>query len=371
MKVAFFLGGLNRGGTESLILDICRNKNIVPFDFVVLYRKEGNYSDAFRATDATFIHLPKHGNMLKYILSIRQCIAQNHIDIIHSQTPSNSLLCVLAKIGLPVKLYTSFHGLSFSHANWLQRKVVMKCSDRLVFVSQYIRDLYLQTNSWIQPDKCEVVYDAMDFSKVAEKRERERESERESGPMQPRLGMVGSFNYGRDHLFLCKALKELNAQGIDFHFDFVGGKWASEPACYDDCVRYCNENGLADKVSFLGMRTDVYDIMQTWDGVVYSTKCDTFGISILEAVAMGLPTLVNDWQVFREISNNGEFLRMWKTGDIEDCVQAITRMITDRPSVADCQHYASLVRSRFGIEKHIAKLNEIYGAVSREGKNEE
>lgn len=352
MKVAFFLGGLNRGGTESLILDICRNKNVVPFDFVVLYRKEGNYSDAFRATNATLIHLPKHGNMLTYILSIRQCIAQNHIDIIHSQTPSNSLLCILAKIGLPVRLYTSFHGLSFSHASRLQRKVVMKYSDRLVFVSQYTRDLYLQTNPWIQRDKCEVVYDAMDFSKVAVKRE--------SLYRQPRWGMVGSFNYGRDHLFLCRALKELNARGINFHFDFVGGKWASEPACYDDCVRYCTENGLADEVSFLGMRTDVYDIMQTWDGVVYSTKCDTFGISILEAVAMGLPTLVNDWQVFREISNNGEFLRMWKTGDVEDCVQAITHMITDRPSTTDCQHYATLVRSRFGIEKHIAKLNEIY-----------
>lgn len=355
MKVAFFLGGLNRGGTESLILDICRNKNIVPFDFVVLYRKEGNYSDAFHATDATLIQLPKNGNILKYILSIRQCLAQNHIDIIHSQTPSNSLLCILAKIGLPIKLCTSFHGLSFRHANWLQRRLVMRYSDRLVFVSQYTRDLYLQTNPWIQSNKCEVVYDALDFSKVPNVTDNEK-----LGHQPIRLGMVGSFNYGRDHLFLCKALKELNARGIDFHFDFVGGKWASEPACYDDCVNYCNENGLADKVSFLGMRTDVFDVMQTWDGVVYSTKCDTFGISILEAVAMELPTLVNDWQVFREISNNGEFLRMWKTGDIDDCVQAIMRVITERENAEVKRKNAEIVRERFGIEKHITRLNEIY-----------
>lgn len=354
MNVAFFLGGLNRGGTESLILDICRNKCLVPFEFIVLYRKEGNYSDAFHATDAALVQLPKRGNLLRYIWTIRQCIAQNHIDIIHSQTPSNSLLCIFAKIGLPVKLCSSFHGLSFSHAKWLQRRVVMKYSDRLVFVSQYVRDLYLQSNPWIQPDKCEVVYDALDFSKIPVI----LDSNTTHTPI--RLGMVGSFNYGRDHLFLCKVLRELNVRGIDFHFDFVGGKWSSEPACYDDCVRYCQNHGLTDKVSFLGMRTDVYDIMQTWDGVVYSTRCDTFGISILEAVAMGLPTLVNDWQVFREISNNGEFLRMWKTGDVEDCVEAIMRMIDEKEGFDSRKKKMEFVRKRFGIEKHIAHLNEVY-----------
>lgn len=355
MKVAFFLGGLNRGGTESLILDICRNKNLVPFDFVVLYRKEGNYSDAFHATSAQLIQLPKYGNIIQYIGTIRQCILREKIDIIHSQTPSNSLLCIIAKFGLPVKLCTSFHGLSFSGGNLFQRKVVMKGSDKLIFVSKHSCDIYIQTNPWIRKDKCEVVYDALDFSKIPSLLER-----RENLHHPIRLGMVGSFNYGRDHLFLCKALKELHRRGMDFHFDFVGGKWNSEPMCYEDCIHYCQENGLAEKVSFLGMRTDVYDIMQTWDGVVYSTKNDTFGISILEAVAMGLPTLVNDWQVFREITNNGEFVRIWKTGDIEDCVQAIERMMTEPLSIEERKHNAEIVRERFGIEKHIQRLYEIY-----------
>ena len=37
MKIAFFLGGLKRGGAESLIYDICRKKDEVPFDFCCLY----------------------------------------------------------------------------------------------------------------------------------------------------------------------------------------------------------------------------------------------------------------------------------------------------------------------------------------------
>lgn len=39
MKVAYLLGSLNRGGTETLLLDVFRSADKAPFSFVGIHRK--------------------------------------------------------------------------------------------------------------------------------------------------------------------------------------------------------------------------------------------------------------------------------------------------------------------------------------------
>lgn len=39
MKVAYLFGSLNRGGTETLLLDICQNLKKTDFDAIGIYRK--------------------------------------------------------------------------------------------------------------------------------------------------------------------------------------------------------------------------------------------------------------------------------------------------------------------------------------------
>ena len=59
MKIAYFIGALNRGGAESLILDICRQHKSVPYDFVCIYRHEGNMSEDFKKSGANLLHVPQ------------------------------------------------------------------------------------------------------------------------------------------------------------------------------------------------------------------------------------------------------------------------------------------------------------------------
>ena len=46
MKVAFFIGSLNRGGTETLVLDTFRRKEVLPYECILIYRSEGELSEA-------------------------------------------------------------------------------------------------------------------------------------------------------------------------------------------------------------------------------------------------------------------------------------------------------------------------------------
>ena len=90
---------------------------------------------------------------------------------------------------------------------------------------------------------------------------------------------------------------------------------------YDECVTYCQQNSLLDKVSFLGSRDDVPTILQQLDAFVYATDHDTFGIGVVEAMAVGIPVFVNDWEVMTEITDNGKFATLYKSKDEKDLLR--------------------------------------------------
>ena len=133
--------------------------------------------------------------------------------------------------------------------------------------------------------------------------------------------MVGNFNPGRDQMTVCKFLNKLKETDADFHFLFVGKRVESCAERYDDCVRYCKENGLEWNVSFLGVRNDVPQILSQLDAFIYSTEHDTFGIAVVEAIATGIPVFVNDWKVMREITEDGKLAKLYKTKDFNELLE--------------------------------------------------
>lgn len=358
MKIAYFIGALNRGGAETLILDICRRHVNVPYDFICVYRHEGNISDEFKSSGVPLIQVPKKGSMLRYLLDIRKTMKREHETIVHSQTGANSAILALALVGTGIKIVTTFHGHLFADAAWWQRKLVYRASEMILCVSEYQKRYYEEKWGLAKENKLQVVYNGIDFTKIDNaKNERVRELENE----RVKLAMVGNFIKGRSQMAVVKAIKRLDAMRLDFDFYFVGRKDESEPERYDECVKYCEENGLKN-VYFLGGRNDVPAILNSIDGFVYSSEHDTFGIAVVEAMAAGLPVVVNDWAVMREVCGEGnDGLRYFKTDDIDDAAAKISALLLN---LDDCKkaakENAKLVRSKFSIEQHINNLDTIY-----------
>ena len=354
MKVAFFLGGLRHGGAESLVYDICRKRAEAPFDLCVLYRKDDDFSDAFRATGAEMIQVKRTGKMLKYLRSLRKAVRDNHIDIVHAQTASNAMVGILALLFTRIKVVTTFHGFSFSNAPKWYRWLVYRGSKRIVCVSEFEKRHYERKWGLPADNKLRVVYNGIDFSKLDNPQpDLSRPVRVDENALN--MIMVGSFIEGRAQPFVCRALHRLHRQDVPFHMYFAGRRDDAEPWRYDDCVSYCQENGFADKVSFLGNRSDVPWLLRQMDLFFYATDHDTFGIAVIEAIASGLPVVVNDWDVMKEITDDGAWATLFRTGNEEDCVSKIREWMDRRP-----QAPAEAVRSRYSIENHIQALNRIY-----------
>jgi glycosyltransferase involved in cell wall biosynthesis len=175
------------------------------------------------------------------------------------------------------------------------------------------------------------------------------------------LGVIGNFNEGRDQMTICRFIKLLHEQKVDFHFVFVGKKIESSLELYNDCVRYCEENDLMEVVSFLGIRNDVPQILNELDAFIYSTNHDTFGIAVIEAMAVGIPVFVNDWEVMKETTQNGKYANIYKTKDESDLMRIFLMFIEQKDSFQiKAKEGAYYVREKFNIENHIKNLKSLY-----------
>lgn len=367
IKVAYFIGALNQGGLESLILDICRHHEYVPYDFICIYRHEGNMSEDYRNSGANLIHVPRKYGYLRYLMALRQTFIREHVTIVHSQTPSNTLLLSLALLGTGIKIVTTFHGYTFGHAPWWQRKIVYAVSKKILCVSNHQKQYYEQKWHLPEENKLQLVYNGIDFAKI--------DSAKpclDFSNLSPRirLAMVGNFVSGRSQNIIVKSIHSLCQRGIfDFDFYFIGRRDEREAWRYDECVNYCKEQKL-DNVFFLGSRGDVPSLLKTMDGFVYSTEHDTFGIAVIEAIVSGLPIVVNDWEVMKEVCNLGlpnsnKTIRFFRTDDISDCAQKIHELLLDINTNQttlhkQCKQAADAAKEKYAIQNHINQLNIIY-----------
>ena len=365
-KVAYMFGGMNRGGAETLLLDVFCNWQKAPFSFIGVHRKEGAYKDAFYSAGPTLYHLaPKQFGHLRYFFRLRQLLKNEGVSIIHTQHWLDCIYAYIATIGIPVRIINTFHGFySLTGINGLLCRLSIRLADAVCFVSHHEKEWY-QNRCRIADSKCYVIYNGVDFSKIDSA---QTSMTFDNQPRRIRLAMVGNFVGNRSQIVVCKAINILKKRDItNFDFYFIGKMNEKEPEFYDDCVMYCKDHHL-DNVRFLGSRDDVPSLLKSMDGFVYSTNNDTFGIAIIEAIATGLPIVTNDWFVMKEICRDlsVDTVRYFQTGDSEDCARQMMALIetlekSKQSAIKDSLH----IKKRFSIEQYIDNLYYLYNYMRR------
>lgn len=363
IKVAYMLGSLNRGGTETLMLDTFGRRDLLP-DCVCIYRKTGVFEKEFLATGVRMLRITPVKNIFAYFKTLRQVLRMEQINIVHAQQPIDALYAFLACLGLNIKVALTLHGYDFSTGKMgkLILKFILSRTTVNIYVSHHVKEYYSKKYH-LQSDRQFVIYNGVSFSKIIEKDINNKSLRQELKITENKilLGMVGNFVSVREPMTVCRFLKLLSESQKPFHFVFAGKKSDAHPEIYEDCVKYCKENGLTDKVTFLGSRNDVPAILSQLDAFVYSTDHDTFGIAVVEAMAAGIPVFVNDWPVMNEISENGEYATIYQTKNEVDLFQKFSIFLQNKETYSlTAKQSSAYVRNTFSIQNHIAELNKLY-----------
>ncbi len=363
MKIAYMLGSLNRGGTETLLLDYFQHSTQAEFPFIGIYRKEGQLSDAFQNTAVPLFKLfPEHRLDIRYLFKLRKLIKQQSITTIHAQQPLDALYARLACLGMRAKTVLTLHGydvdLSKMDASIL--RLAMRAADVTICVSNTQKVHYQQKYS-LASNKTRTLYNGISFEKIDKAKVTDIRQELHLPKEVMLLGSVGNFVPGRDQMTLCRFLKRLHEENVDFRFLFMGAKSKTEPERFEECVRFCAENNLGSNVFFLGSREDVPSILKQLDAFLYASDHDTFGIAVIEAMASSVPVFVNDWEVMREITDDGCYASIYKTKQEGDLWREFNEFLSNPEfHKRKAAQAAVWVRRQYSIQSHLKQLKAIY-----------
>ena len=103
------------------------------------------------------------------------------------------------------------------------------------------------------------------------------------------IGHVGRFDPQKNHEFVLRLFKETAKTLPSAHLLLIGGG-----AGFDETKALANEYGIASKVSFLGMRGDVAELMQSMDAFVLPSFFEGLPITLVEAQTAGLRCLASN-----------------------------------------------------------------------------
>ena len=162
---------------------------------------------------------------------------------------------------------------------------------RLVGVSPGVRDYLIAANCGLHSGNTLAINNAIDVAAVAAAALDKHAARQALGlPASGRIfGSVGRCVKGKRHLELLRAFHLALNQGQDIYLAIVG-----DGELRGELLAYVAEHQLQSRVYLPGYVAQAVRYLAAFDVFVFPSESEGFSIALLEAMALSLPTLVND-----------------------------------------------------------------------------
>lgn len=299
IKVLHVVSSLGGGGVESMVYNYYTkfDRQLIQFDFIVHGDDIGMLEEKFQVMGSKIFHVtPKKISFMQNVKEINYVIQNGRYDVVHChQNFSNFVpLLIAKKYNVPVRI---------SHAHGC--KTVM--TTRELIKNYYLRLLnklganyffscgvgagkWLHGMHWFPNGRNIILKNAIDTDKFSYSPE-VRKGYRRKLNLDDKIVLlhVGRFSEEKNHMFLLQLFHILSKHSKNYILLFVG----NGPT--EGVIRkQVNDYGLNDQVRFLGVRTDVAEIMNAADIFLLPSKHEGFAITLLEAQATGMIAFASD-----------------------------------------------------------------------------
>ena len=306
IRVLHIVGRMDRGGIETMIMNLYRNidRTKVQFDFLAHYGREAVYNDEICRMGGRIYEMPalKDDTHVYYWRLFSYVHALNHFfkehkeyKIIHGHmTNTASIYMPIAKKhGVTCRIAHSHNthgkaGVLGIVTDILQRSIYKKATDW--FACSKAAAYWFYPKEAVDAGKVTVLANAVDAEKFRynpQKRSEMRKALRIEGKVV--IGCVARFRPEKNHVFLIEVLQEVLRREPNAVLMFAG-----EGPAEQDAQKRAEELGLRDKVMFLGMRTDIPDLLQAMDVFALASLWEGLPVTGIEAQAAGLRCVVSD-----------------------------------------------------------------------------
>jgi len=313
MRILHILGSLDRGGTESWLVQVLRHidRQQYQFDFLVFGQGPYDFQADVEALGARVIPCASPDNVLLFSRNFIRVLRNfGPYDCVHSHVHYFSGLPVaLARVaGIPIRIVQSHTDQTLLDAEssrlrrayaWTMRRVIWLTATQGTAVSRRAADS-LFPSGWRRSDRWSTIPMGIDLEPF-ERTVDHLQVRQELGiaPDAIVVGHVGRFMAPKNHSLLVDIAHELVKLAPNAKFLLVG-----EGPLRRTIELKVSSLGLARNFIFAGVRSDVPRLMKgAMDVFLFPSRYEGLGLVVLEAQAAGLPCVVSD--VVPEEANAG------------------------------------------------------------------
>lgn len=322
IRVLQVLPGLNRGGMETFIMNVYRSidRTQIQFDFLV-NSESGDYFDEIKALGGNIFYIPsRRKGYGKYLLSLKHFFKDHKSKYVAIHYHESSL--------------TSLEPLYFAKKYGIHRRIIHSHNsnikgNKLHYITHYFGKAFISNLAtdylgcsdkalkWMYQgtgiyNKAELIKNGVntdDFKFNPNIRSFIRSRLNISDKIV--VGHIGRFMEVKNHEFLLKIFNSLLKINPNFKLILVG--------CGELELKIKNladDMGISEYISFLGVRSDINDLLQAMDVFVMPSLYEGLPVVLVEAQTSGLPIVCSD-----TISSMSKLTPQYYTCSLSDSLQ--------------------------------------------------
>ncbi len=294
LTVCHVISSLMYGGGQSVALDLVRRLGREPDLDARLVLIGNQVADGLTQLDVPTTHVTAYDgrynrprSLARAAFALRRALRSDRTDIVHSHGWDCNAIVGLACAGLPIRHVVHQHVL----ADWVSSRRVVHVIRRgvtrvalgnrrttWVAVSKAVKES-MAGLVWLPQEAVRVLWNGVDL-------ERFRPAATTSGDGVPVIGVAARLVPLKGLEYLIEALAILHRRGIECKLRIAGGGPVRETL-----AALAQSMGLSDRVALLGELRNIEDFYRSIDVLALPSLSEGLPLSVLEAMATGLPVV--------------------------------------------------------------------------------
>jgi len=332
MKILYSCLSKSWGGMEMITLIFIKQllKKNIKVEFLCL-KESRMHIEANNL--GIILHPVKAAGYVNPLISIKLASIINHgsFDLIHAQASKDLWVIVPALKILSSKIpliLTKHVGSFIVKKDWIHNFIYSRVTKAFA-ISSVIEKNLIETTS-LTNDKIEVVFNGVDTKKFdpAKVDGNIVRKEFDVSDNEILIGMLARLSPGKGHEEFIYAADVLSKKYSNLKFIIVGEASRGEDK-YAESVKTLAADKNLNNIIFTGFRNDTPNLLAALDIFVFPSHAEAFGLALIEAMAMGKPSVCSGSDGILDIAVEGETSFLFKVKDAVDLTDKIELMIID------------------------------------------
>lgn len=367
-RIAHAVHSLGLGGAQQVIKYLVANGDKGAFEHRVYAGSTGVFHAEVESAGASVHILPRHVPKLDpfWIRRLATALRHDRIEVLHTHLFGDSLHGTIAarmagRIPVIVTLHNSL--VDFSAIQRAGYKWMLPRAARVVACSESAGESF---RTLVDSDMIDVIPNGLDPAAVPAVTDATVRVARDALGV-PRdsvlLGAMGRLVPQKGFSFLLSAFRSLvDRARSDVRLVLLGAGPDEEAL-----RRQATDAGIADRVSFLGFRSDARVLMLGFDVLVFSSLYEGLPITLLEGMAARRCIVSTRAPGLAEVLTDGEDALLAAPHDAQSLAEALLRAVGDadlRRRLGDAAHRTFL--ARYTVERMVSRYESLYREILRE-----